>query len=757
MQINLLANLNESQRDAVQHIDGPMLVLAGAGSGKTRVITRRVAYLVQQGIPARNVLAITFTNKAAEEMRLRVAELNTPYGSTVCTFHALCARLLREFSQEAGLAQNYTIYDRADQLKVAKKALSELNLPGSYLTPGKVHAAISNAKNQLQTAARYTEVSGDFFARNVAEVYRRYEKILATNNAVDFDDLLMRVAFLIRDYPDIRKYLADRYQYVLIDEYQDTNHAQYIIAHAIAMDHKNICATGDPDQSIYAWRGADINNILDFEKDYPNAKVVRLEENYRSVQPILTAASNLISNNINRKDKTLVAVRQGGADVNVVAVDDEHAEAKEVASRIDKYRLEGGAYGDVAIFYRVNGLSRVLEEALIRKGIPYRIARGVEFYNRKEIKDVLGYLKLLINPTDDLSCMRVINTPTRGIGATTINKLLTYGGLNGMSLLEVTRNIESVGLSAGPTKKVRAFSDMITALARNLDRDVRFIMEDVFHNSGLEESLSISDEESRQASSNIEELISTAVEFDEKNADTDAGLNEYLHGISLVSDIDHMAGTAGAVTMMTLHAAKGLEFPVVFIVGCERGMLPFSREPGMGDLDEDSDKLEEERRLMFVGMTRAEDKLTLTNVRSRMVRGQRLPQTASVFLCEIGDDNVQREDLTTVQPPRKRFRRGGFFSDAGDREEIEDRSDEFFQAAGGLSAGDDEDDAPPPAEYEHLRVGCMISHGKYGTGKIVKLSRGWPDTRATILFHSCGQKTIVLAYTNIEIMDAPPF
>lgn len=754
MQIDLLANLNESQRDAVQHIDGPLLVLAGAGSGKTRVITRRVANLVQQGISPRNVLAITFTNKAAEEMRLRVAELSTPYGSTVCTFHALCARLLREFPQEAGLAQNYTIYDRADQLKVAKQAMSELNLPGSYLTPGRVHTAISNAKNQLQTAAGYSELSGDFFTRNVAEVYRRYERILASSNAVDFDDLLMRVAFLIRDYPDIRKYLADRYQYVLIDEYQDTNHAQYIIAHAIAMDHKNICATGDPDQSIYAWRGADINNILDFEKDYPLAKVVRLEKNYRSVQPILTTASNLISHNINRKDKTLIAVRQGGIDVSVVAVDDEHAEAKELAMRIDKYRLGGGAYGDVAIFYRVNGLSRVLEEALIRTGIPYRIARGVEFYNRKEIRDMLAYLKLLVNPTDDLSCMRIINTPTRGIGAVTIKKLLAYGALNGMSLLEVTRNVESVGLSAGPAKKVCAFSDIITALAGNLDRAVRFIMEDVFHNSGLEDSLCKSDEESRQAASNIEELISTAVEFDEKNADSAAGLSEYLHGISLVSDIDHMAGSTGAVTMMTLHAAKGLEFPVVFIVGCERGMLPFSREPGEEDLDEGSDKLAEERRLMFVGMTRAEDILTLSSVRSRMVRGQRLPRTASGFLHEIGDENVQREDLTTVQAPRRRRRGGGFFSDADDRREIENRSDEFFQAAGGFSTSD-EADAPPPPEYEHLKVGCMISHGKYGTGKIVKLSRLWPDTRATILFNSCGQKTIVLGYTNIEIVNAP--
>ncbi|MCK5113903.1 MAG: UvrD-helicase domain-containing protein [Phycisphaerae bacterium] len=756
MQSDLLTNLNESQRDAVQHVDGPLLVLAGAGSGKTRVITRRVAYLVQQGIPARNVLAITFTNKAAEEMRQRVAELNTPYGSTVCTFHALCARLLREFSQEAGLAQNYSIYDRSDQLKVAKKALAELNLPGAYLTPGKAHAAISNAKNQLQTAGRYAEVSGDFFTRNIAEVYRRYEQILAASNAVDFDDLLMRVAFLIRDYPDIRKYLADRYRYVLIDEYQDTNHAQYIIAHAIAMDHKNICATGDPDQSIYAWRGADINNILDFEKDYPNAKVVRLEENYRSVQPILTAASNLISNNINRKDKKLIAVREGGCDVNVVTVDDEHAEAREVALRIDKHRLDGGSYGDVAVFYRVNGMSRLLEEAFIRVGIPYRIARGVEFYNRKEIKDMLAYLKLLVNPTDDLSCLRVINTPTRGIGATTVKKLLAYGVMNGMNLLEAARNVESVGLSAGPVKKVRAFGEMITELAGNLERDVRFIMEDVFHRSGLEESLSKSDEESQQARSNIEELISTAAEFDEKTNDTDDGINEYLHGISLVSDVDHMADNTGAVTMMTLHAAKGLEFPVVFIVGCEHGMLPFSREPGMGDLDEGCDKLEEERRLMFVGMTRTEDQLTLSNVRVRMVRGQRLPQSSSAFLHEIGEDNIQRDDRTTRQVPERRKRRGGFFSDTVDRDEIEDRSDEFFEAAGGLSPSDDHEDAPPPSEYEHLKVGCMISHGKYGVGKVVKLSRAWPDTRATILFHSCGQKTIVLAYTNVEIVD-PPF
>ncbi len=763
--VDLLAGLNEPQKQAVQHIDGPLLVLAGAGSGKTRVITRRVAYLVSQGIDPYNILALTFTNKAAEEMRQRVAQLQTSAGATVCTFHALCARLLREFADQAGLGKNYTIYDRNDQLKVAKKAIEELNLPGSYLTPARVHAAISNAKNELKTPQAYATTAGEFFERSVSDIYAKYEQILAANNAVDFDDLLMRMAFLLRDNADIREYLTRRYQYILIDEYQDTNHAQYIIAHSIALGHENIVATGDPDQSIYAWRGADINNILDFESDYPGAKVIRLEENYRSVQPILTAASNLIAHNVMRKSKNLFTRKIGGENVRTVVVDDEGAEARLIADRVEEFRIAGGAYSDVAVFYRVNSLSRVLEEAMIRKGLPYRIARGVEFYNRKEIKDVIAYLKLLVNPADDLSCLRIINTPARGIGATTIKRLQSFAIMTGRSFLEAAKTVEQAGLSAAPTKKVQAFVEIINSLVENLDRPVREILEEVVAKSGFEESFSKGDEDSRQIKANVEELISTAAEFDENRQaaageqaeagptagqEFDTPLAEYLNQVSLVSDVDHMKGqTSGAVTLMTLHAAKGLEFPCVFIAGCEEGMLPFSRGAELPGESENLDEIEEERRLAFVGITRAQEKLTLTNARSRMIRGQKLPQTTSRFLFEIGDETVQREDRTSNISARKVRHRGGFYSldksPAKQREEIEALADDYF----------DQHEEPIPPEYEHLKPGCMVHHGRFGTGKLVKLSQPWPDTRATVLFHDFGEKTLVLACAKLEMMDSP--
>jgi DNA helicase II / ATP-dependent DNA helicase PcrA len=753
--MDLLDDLNESQQQAVTHIDGPLLVLAGAGSGKTRVITRRVAYLVSQGVAPESILAITFTNKAAGEMRDRVIELNTPPGSLVCTFHSLCARLLRDYARQAGLSPNYTIYDRDDQLKVAKRALEAAETSEGYFTPARAHGAISNAKNQLRTAEGFAANAGDFYERNLAKVYAAYEKELAENNALDFDDLLMRVAFLLRDHEEIRTELTDRFQYVLIDEYQDTNHAQYLIAHTIAAAHNNLCATGDPDQSIYAWRGADINNILEFEKDYPGAAVIRLEENYRSLQPILTAASNLIGHNVNRKPKRLFTNRTGGEPVEVITVDDEHAEARQLAERIEQYRMAGGSYGDVAVFYRVNSLSRVLEEALLRRGIAYHIARGVEFYNRKEIKDVLAYLKLLINPADDVSCGRIINTPTRGIGATTIKRISAYAMQHGLSLFEGACQAEHIPtLSAGPTKKVLAFANMIRTLQGQLDRPVRMILADVYRDSGMEALFGRGDEDARQARSNVEELISSAAEFDEED---EHGLAEYLHSISLVSDVDGLDESRGAVTLMTLHAAKGLEFPVVFMVGCEEGLLPFERadEPE----EQNPDKAEEERRLAFVGMTRAQQKLTLMTARTRTVRGQRMPAAASRFLNEIGDQDVLRTDKTTAAGRmggrQKRFARGGFF----DPGQTPSRHRKVTKAMDGGQIADwaDTYETPVPPEVEGLRPGSRVQHPRFGVGQITKISGRWPETRATVMFHEVGQKKLVLAMANLTPLDDDPW
>jgi len=748
--MDLLADLNEPQREAVMHMDGPLLVLAGAGSGKTRVITRRVAHLVQQGVPPWQVLALTFTNKAAGEMRERVEALGVPRGTTVVTFHSLCARLLREFGAEAGMTGNFSIYDRDDQIKVVKQALETLDYPKENFQPARVLAIISGAKNQLRTPEQFAQKTEDFFGRKVAAVYREYEKVLKAGNAMDFDDLLVKMAYLMRDRSDIRELLARRYRYILIDEYQDTNHAQYVLAHGIAMEHENICATGDPDQSIYAWRGADIHNILDFEKDYPNAKVVLLEENYRSTGPILAAASRLIANNTQRKDKILWTRRPGGSDIRVIFCENEHAEAAEIARRIAEYRQAGGAYSDVAVFYRMNSLSRVLEEALLRAGIPYAIARGVEFYNRKEIKDVLAYLRVLINPADDLSCERIINVPARGIGATTVNRLRAYATLRSCNLLEAARAAEMAGLSPAAAKKARDFGDMIGAMAATLAGNVRDIVEDIIRRSGLEEMYAGTDEDNRQARANVAELVSAAEEFGRTNPE--GNLTDFLQQVSLVSDADHMEGSGGSVVLMTMHAAKGLEFPAVFIAGCETGVLPMMRMDTSGRPDPND--MEEERRLAFVGMTRAMNELTMTVARMRMIRGQTIHQEMSPFIREIGRQNVTHLEAAGVPQQRRALKgaHGGFYADIAAREAIERQ----IAAGDGPIPGEDlfreAEDFPLPTEYEYLRVGSKVRHQQFGDGKVVSISQPWPETRAKVAFGEWGVKTLVLSKTKLEVL-----
>ena len=749
--MDILADLNEPQRQVVLHAEGPLLVLAGAGSGKTRVITRRVAQLIRQGVPPWNILAITFTNRAAGEMAERVEALGTPRGATICTFHALCARLLREFACEADISPNYTIYDRDDQLKLVKEAMARAEVSAERLTPARVHTVISNAKNELKSPAAFQEEATDFAGRRIGKVYAEYEKLLSANHALDFDDLLLRVAQLLRDRADIRAGLSQRYRYILIDEYQDTNRAQYVLVHGIAVDHDNVCATGDPDQSIYAWRGADIRNILEFEADYPNAAVVRLEENYRSTPPILAAASRLIDHNVQRRAKALWTRRAGGADVRVVYCDDEHAEADLIAQRIDRYRREEGDCSGVAVFYRINALSRVIEEQFVREGIPYRVARGTEFYNRKEVRDVLAYLKLLANPADDLSCLRIINTPPRGIGKATVRKLTRFAEIAGEPVLAICRRVEEVGLGTAATGKVRAFAGLMHSLADGEAGRAgpREVIERVVKETGLERALRDAEDtgspEESQALRNMDELISTAAEFEARTEE--ASLADYLQQVSLVSDVDHFDGSGGgAVTLMTLHAAKGLEFPVVFMVACEDGMLPFERADGRDrrtwrEYDEkEAERLEEERRLAFVGMTRAKDLLTLTCTRSRMVRGLSVPQIESRFLRELLGEGVVVEELVTerpeARPPRGRSR-GGFHADAREREAIEAMEDEH----------------PLPPDYEYLGEGCRVYHPTFGPGTVVRIRQPWPQTRVDVTFDRVGRKTLVLGAAKLEMIE----
>ena len=737
---HLLDQLNEPQREAVTHTEGAMLILAGAGSGKTRAITYRLAHLIASGVAPWHVLAITFTNKAAREMAERVESLNVPSGAMLCTFHSLCARLLREFADRAGLQPNYTIYDRDDQVRLTKEAIVLAGVPAANFPPARVHASIGRAKNRLRTPTACADEAQTYHEEQVARVYIEYQKLLQANNALDFDDLLLRMAFMLRDHSDIGELLSQRYRYVMIDEYQDTNHAQYLLAQAIARPHGNLCVTGDPDQSIYAWRGADISNILEFEKDYPDAKVVVLDENYRSTRAILHGASNLIAHNTHRKEKALWTRRTGGADIKIVYCDDEHAEAQWIAKRIGELREQGVPAEQMAVFYRINSLSRVVENALRENAIPYRIARGVEFYNRKEVKDVLAYLKVIINPVDDISCLRIINLPARGIGATTVKRLVEHGRMSGRSILDICQNGTDAGLKPAAAKRVAAFADLIASLAARKDQHVQDIVNHVIDAISLKDAFGGDDAPDSSAWRNVGELVNNAAEFDKHSEG--GTLEEYLHQVALVADADHMEGGDGAVTLMTLHSAKGLEFPAVFIVGWEMGMLPFVRgdQPKVRQLTS-SPQDEEERRLAFVGMTRAMEHLTLTSARRRMQRGRTDTQIASPFLEEIGTEMVDVEDRTTPPPNPWAGRsapRGGFHDDTCVREMIEES---------------DIDDAFPP-EYEYLRVGSMVNHPTFGRGRVVgRGTQRWPETRLQIHFENLGPKTIKLSVVRLELLE----
>ena len=729
----LLGDLTEAQRAAVTHVDGPLLIIAAAGSGKTRVITRRVAYLIGQGIPAPSILAITFTNKAAGEMKERVGvvlgrpvrdfgRLDQPW-PTICTFHSLCLRVLRHYAPQVGLQPNFSVFDAADQTKLIKEALKALEISSTNFPPSKIHATISNAKNQLADAAAFAQAAGDFYQRNVARVFTKYQQLLDQNNALDFDDLLLRTAHAFREHPDVLRELQDRYQYLLIDEYQDTNHAQYIIAHALAQKHRNLCVVGDPDQSIYAWRGADIANILDFERDYPDAKVVKLEQNYRSTKTILAVASKLIANNTHRKEKALWTENADGEPVLLYLCQDEHDEAAVITREIRELNEKHGVpWNHMAIFYRMNSLSRVMEESLFKAKVPYQIARGVEFYNRKEIKDVLAYLRVIANPSDEVSLSRIVNVPTRGLGDSSLKLFAAHAVAHGQTLLDALADAGAVGgPSARAANAARTFVGMVRrwrslaagevtagadvfAAARGR---VQAIMEDVVRTSGLEAMYRKAGDEEQSELNNINELITSAAEYDRDNPD--GTLEAYLANVSLVSDADHMKGGGGAVTLMTLHAAKGLEFPVVAMIGLEEGVLPHSRARGI------IDEMEEERRLCFVGITRARQRLVLSKAAFRTVRGLRERTITSPFLNEMPPEFMRVIDRTGVES----------FDAADDR----GRNDEL--------AG-------------QFRKGQRVRHPSFGMGVIADVSDMGQHTRAVIDFATAGRKTLILQYARLE-------
>ncbi|MGE3820493.1 MAG: ATP-dependent helicase, partial [Isosphaeraceae bacterium] len=588
-----LDDLTPAQRLAVTHKDGPLLVLAGAGSGKTRVITRRVAHLLGQGVPGESVLAITFTNKAAGEMRERIARLAPGAGVWVGTFHGFCARLLRSHAPLVGLDRGFTIYDQADRLRAVKQVMAQLDLDGLSVTPERVDAVISKAKNDLVTPeALARRDGGDHVTAIAAKVFARYQERLRESSAVDFDDLLGHLVTILKRHPDVRAGLDRRFRYVLVDEYQDTNLAQYAIVRALSVDHPNLCVTGDPDQSIYGWRGANLNNILEFEQDYPGCKVVKLERNYRSTKNILRVADHLIRHNRRRKPKALTTENPSGSPVELTIYPNEAEEARAVASRIVE-KVREGEYGfrDVAVFCRVTALTRNFESAFRAAKIPYQVVGGLSFYERQEVKDVLAYLSLLSNPKDDVAFGRVVNVPPRGVGATTLEKLNERARALGIPLLAMAKQASSVpGLKDRAIAALRDFGLLIDELTALRDQTAEEVMRKLLALTGYHDHLAADAKgagEDRLA--NLDELVSAAREFDREHPG--ASVIDFMEEVSLASAVDRWKDDGGSVTLMTLHAAKGLEFPLAFIVGLEQGLLPHSRS------NESDAELEEERRL----------------------------------------------------------------------------------------------------------------------------------------------------------------
>ncbi len=761
---DLVAGLTEPQREAVTHVDGPLLVLAGPGSGKTRVITRRIAYLVRQiGIPPWNVLAITFTNKAAGEMRERVGQLLTERqarAATVSTFHALCARLIRQYADRVGLPPGYSIYDTADQKNAIKTALTELEINTKNFPPASMLGTISNAKNELKDADAYAKQANDFYSRTVAKVYQKYTEVLERNAAVDFDDLLLRTVQLLRDHRDVLDELRNRYQYILIDEYQDTNHAQFMIANALGSISEdgpnqessggNLMVTGDPDQSIYGWRGANIRNILEFEAHYPDARIVRLEQNYRSTKTILAAADALIANNRARKHKALFTENADGEPVRVVTCYDGQHEATWVTERLREHHERGVPWADMAVFYRINSLSRVMEDTLRNAGVPYQIARGTAFYDRKEIKDALAYLRVVANPADEVTTFRVINTPARGISAATVKAIQAYA-LASNTPVDTILGQPSVltAVNARAQAAVGKFSAMVqtwrdtcgltpqdegalieTPADPTHDVSLRQFVETVLRDSGLEAYYrNDKSDPDQERLANLGELVSSVQQFEdefelsrdldgiEKPATLADKLLAFLERVALVSDVDSLEAGQGAVTLMTLHAAKGLEYPVVAMIAFEDGLLPHERA------NHSPQELEEERRLAFVGITRAERHLMLTNAKYRTVFGQTLPTIPSRFLQELPPEVIDVEDVA---------------------DEALEAQDEGFGGVQRSRAARDAGQYPP---------GTLVRHPQFGLGRVVQVQPMGAHTKARIDFNTAGAKTLVLQYARLEVVD----
>ncbi|NTW05389.1 MAG: DNA helicase PcrA [Peptococcaceae bacterium] len=729
--MNIFEGLNDPQRLAVESNQGPLLVMAGAGSGKTRVLTTKIAHLIRNNqVRPDEILAITFTNKAAQEMKERVTSMipDSVKEMWVCTFHSACMRILRRQATFFGYRPGFTIYDDSDQQTVIKACLKALDIDDKKLPPRSVSAAISQAKNRLVGPEEFEAQAYDYFSKQVTRVYRLYQQTLVRNNALDFDDILMVTVNLLREQPSVAKYYQSKFKYILVDEYQDTNHAQYAFIQILAKVNRNICVVGDPDQGIYSWRGADISNILEFEKDYPETKIIVLDRNYRSTKTILDAANHLIRHNPDRREKKLWTASDEGRPIIAFAGDTERVEADYVSDRIQRlHSQEKISYKEMAVFYRTNAMSRVLEESLIRRGIPYRIIGGLRFYDRKEIKDIMSYLKLLVNPSDEVSFARIINVPKRAVGEASISKMLDYSLYNEVDLIATLKKVAVIkGISAKAKKACEELGNLLGSYKDRLNelsvtQIVQGLLADTGYLAELEAEKTV---ESQSRQENLKEFLSVTTDFD-RNAE-DPFLTEFLSGIALVSDIENLDQESEQISLITLHSAKGLEFPVVFLIGMEEGVFPHTR------VMDDPQELHEERRLAYVGITRAKKILYLTRCWQRTLYGFTKFNEPSRFLKEIppglfaGHDPLDGEPAGKASAPSMGFK--GVVTGAS------------------LWGRQSKDSTPVPSFVK----GDEVNHVKWGAGKITGV-RGMGDSaELTIDFPGLGVKTLLAKYAPLK-------
>lgn len=724
---SLVKNMNAEQSEAVRTTEGPLLIMAGAGSGKTRVLTHRIAYLLdEKDVSPYNILAITFTNKAAKEMKARVEQLVGEEAQVIwmSTFHSMCVRILRRDADRIGIERNFTIIDPTDQKSVIKDVLKNENIDSKRFEPRMFIGAISNLKNELKTPEDAQKEANDYHSQMVATVYKGYQRQLSRNEALDFDDLIMTTINLFERVPEALEYYQNKFQYIHVDEYQDTNKAQYTLIKLLANKFKNLCVVGDSDQSIYGWRGADIQNILSFEEDYPDAKTIFLEQNYRSTKTILNAANEVIKNNTERKPKGLWTANTGGDKINYYEATTERDEAEYVVREIMKHQRNGKKYSDMAILYRTNAQSRVLEETFMKSNIPYTMVGGQKFYDRKEIKDLLSYLRVIANSNDDISLQRIIKVPKRGVGPSSVEKIQTYAVQNNISMFDALGEVDFIGLSKKVTQECIAFYEMIQNLIKEQEfLEISEIVEEVLVKSGYRDMLDREQTlESRSRLENLDEFMSVPKDYEENTPLEEQSLINFLTDLSLVADIDE-ADTESGVTLMTMHSAKGLEFPIVFIMGMEESLFPHIR----AIKSDDDHEMEEERRICYVAITRAEETLYITNATTRMLFGRSQSNMPSRFLKEIPEDLMESHSGSkrqTIQPKAKPTQKRGFSKRTTSSKKQVTSSD--------------------------WKVGDKVTHKAWGEGMVSNVNEKNGSVELDIIFKSEGPKRLLAQFAPIE-------